>query len=572
MHAEQAYVFRHAILQRAAYELQPPSLRARLHGLALEILERLFDPPPPELCAELADHAGYASRAAAGQEQARLLDSELKYLRLAGEKALSGFRPADAIALWRRALDHSRADVRSRMEAALKLSRSLRSASDLRESLAASQRALELARELGDASRIANALHSTGTVQRDLGLRAESLALLREALATFERLGETRGMAVACGNLALTLSDGGESNETLACFRRAIELCRAAGDLDTEAVQHLNLGATLLELGDYVQAEQELWLADAQFEQLRNMPQRGVVYINLAVIARRRGQKEPALAHISRALELVRQSGYRRMEAQALNVLANCAREENRTEDARRLYLEVLQMHRDTGNIVVEGRALCSFANFLLETGELWRAVRTNEAALERLRQTRDALFITAALGQLSRANLLLGRHAQAEANLREGFSVQREAGMEFMRCQNLMLPLARLELGLGHALNGLPDRLECARRIETLAKDPALKGDMVLSRIKGVLDELEIELSLARTENRQPRFFRGHLPGHLPQATRQAALAAMQEQSPSEFKQWKDANPELFKSMHAGTEGTPTPDWKGEGPAGASS
>jgi tetratricopeptide (TPR) repeat protein len=230
MHAEQTYLFRHALLQRAAYELQPPSVRARLHGLALEILEHLFDPPPPEMAAELAVHAGHAARDAGGLEQQRLLERELVYLRAAGEHALLGFRPADAIKLWRAAIDHPQADARSRAEAALKLSRALRSASDMRESLAASQRGLELARELGDDSRVANSLQSLGTAQRDLGLREASLASLREALAIYERLGETRGMAIACGNLALTLSDGGESNETLAGFRRAIELCRNSGD------------------------------------------------------------------------------------------------------------------------------------------------------------------------------------------------------------------------------------------------------------------------------------------------------------------------------------------------------
>ena len=567
MNAEQAYLFRHSLLQRAAYELQPPSVRARLHGLALEILERLFDPPPPEMAAELAVHAGHAARDAGRLEQQRLLERELVYLRAAGEHALAGFRSADAIALWRAALDHPCADTRERMAAALKLSRALRIASDLRESLAASQRALEFARELNDDSRIANALQSTGTVQRDLGLREPSLASLREALAIFERLGEARGMAVACGNLALTLSDGGESNETLAFFRRAIELCRGVGELDTEAVQHLNLGATLLELGDYVQAEQELWLADAQFEKLGNVPQRGVAHINLGVIARRRGQNETALAHINRSLELLRQAGYRRMEAQALNVLANYAREQMRFDDARRLFLEVLQMHRDTGNFIVEGRALCSFANFLLDTGELWRAVRTNEAALGRLRATKDALFITAALGQLARANLLLGRLGEAEANLREGFAVEREAGLEFMRAQNLMLPLARLELELGHPIKGLPDRLESARRIEALAKDPALKGDAVLGRIKNVLDELENELALARAEKRPPRIFRGFLPSQLPEGPTLAALAAMQEHNPGEFKKWQEQNRPLYEALKARTKSHPTPDWKGEGP-----
>ncbi|GIK51865.1 MAG: tetratricopeptide repeat protein, partial [Planctomycetaceae bacterium] len=565
MNAEQAYIFRHALLQRAAYELQPPSLRARLHGLALEILEGLFDPPPQELAAELALHAGHAAREMSGEERQRLLERELVYLRAAGEHALYGFRPADAITLWRQALDHPRADTAARLEAALKLSRALRSASDMRESLTASLRALELARELGDASRIANALQSTGTVQRDLGLREASLASLREALAAFERLGEARGMATACGNLAITLSDGGESNETLACFGRAIELCRAAGDLDTEAVQHLNLGATLLELGDYVQAEQELWLADRQFEQLRNLPQRGVVHINLAVIARRRGQKEPALTHINRALELLRQSGYRRMEAQALNVLANQARDDRRFAEARRLYLEVLRIHRDTGNFVVEGRALCSFASFLLDTGELWRAVRTNESALERLRQTRDALFITATLGQLAHANLLLGRHDQAEANLREGFAVEREAGLEFMRCQNLMLPLVRLEIARGRAIEGLPERSECARRVNHIAQDPALKDDAMLGRIKSMLGDLDRELGLARAEHRPPRVFRGFIPGHLQPGTRLAAWAAFAEQQPHECSEVKRTNQPLFEAMKAGTEGLPVPDWKSE-------
>ena len=247
------------------------------------------------------------------------------------------------------------------------------------------------------------------------------------------------------------------------------------------------------------------------------------------------------------------------------NVLANYARDEKRHQEARRLYDEVLRIHRDTGNLAVEGRALCSFGSFLLETGELWSAVRTSEAALERLRQTRDALFITSTLGQLAHANLLLGRLDEAEANLHDGFAVERESGLEFMRCQNLMLPLARLELELGHAVKGLPDRGECARRIEALAKDPALKGDAVLGRIKGVLDDLKREVEAARAENRLPCIFRGFLPSQLSEATRQAALAAMQEQSPREFKRWQERNRMLYKAMKSGSEGHAAPDRKSE-------
>ena len=41
--AEDAYLFRHAIIRDAAYQLQLPSQRARLHGLAVECLEAWLD-------------------------------------------------------------------------------------------------------------------------------------------------------------------------------------------------------------------------------------------------------------------------------------------------------------------------------------------------------------------------------------------------------------------------------------------------------------------------------------------------------------------------------------------------
>lgn len=73
MNAESAYLFRHALLRDAAYQLQLPSDRARLHGLAFAILEDLaggirpvaLGPPPSQLephptdpfAEELAAHA-----------------------------------------------------------------------------------------------------------------------------------------------------------------------------------------------------------------------------------------------------------------------------------------------------------------------------------------------------------------------------------------------------------------------------------------------------------------------------------------------------------------------------------
>ena len=44
MDAETAYLFRHALLRDAAYQLQLPGERARLHALALASIEQTLAP------------------------------------------------------------------------------------------------------------------------------------------------------------------------------------------------------------------------------------------------------------------------------------------------------------------------------------------------------------------------------------------------------------------------------------------------------------------------------------------------------------------------------------------------
>lgn len=64
MDAETAYVFRHALLRDAAYQLQLPGVRARLHALAAAILDEIASKLAADLrgavCEELVSHASQA--------------------------------------------------------------------------------------------------------------------------------------------------------------------------------------------------------------------------------------------------------------------------------------------------------------------------------------------------------------------------------------------------------------------------------------------------------------------------------------------------------------------------------
>ena len=114
MHAEHIYLFRHALLRDAAYQLQLPGDRARLHALAFGVLEQIIGGPPQEqgrispalatrpplwahgaLALELAEHAQRAVELDAAFEPHRA-----RYLRRAAEHAEVQYLNAHAAQLW----------------------------------------------------------------------------------------------------------------------------------------------------------------------------------------------------------------------------------------------------------------------------------------------------------------------------------------------------------------------------------------------------------------------------------------------------------------------------------------
>ncbi len=101
MDAEQAYIFSHALLREAAYQLQLPATRAKLHAVALDILEggRAPDQIPDFQCSELAEHAR-----AAGEflTDARLSEREKTYVSRAAAFATRSWRHHEAMNAWLR--------------------------------------------------------------------------------------------------------------------------------------------------------------------------------------------------------------------------------------------------------------------------------------------------------------------------------------------------------------------------------------------------------------------------------------------------------------------------------------
>lgn len=168
MDAEIAYVFRHALVREAAYELQPPGDRAVLHALVIEIVEAALASDDPLLDAwalELADHARAAQafrRTANLALLKALADKEVGYLVRAQKYALAEYDNGVAVALGTRIADHAAASYDDRFSALVQAGEVLVNMGSPVQARERFERANALAREAGNGRDEARSMRAIG--------------------------------------------------------------------------------------------------------------------------------------------------------------------------------------------------------------------------------------------------------------------------------------------------------------------------------------------------------------------------------------------------------------------------
>ena len=315
--AETVYLFRLPILRDAAYQLQVPSDRARLHRLALEIMEEMFDGPPPEpqpdnwgdlkhephtidpVAADLAEHVR-GIRAWEDDRDGSLLARELLYTRRAAEYAEMQFDDNAAVGLWRRLAELLGAD---------------------------------------DPATAAEAIRRTGAVLAKSGRAPEAEPLFARARSTAAEAGDRRIEGMALGNFASVYQMTGRMEEARRTHEQALAILREVGDRRAE----------------------------------------GMALGNLANVYGETGRMEEAERNYKQALTIHRETGNRRTEGTTLGNLANVYQETGRVGEAQARFEQAVAISRETNNRRFEGLQLCNYALCLLaqkraDAGDAWEA------------------------------------------------------------------------------------------------------------------------------------------------------------------------------------------------------
>ncbi|MCA9727610.1 MAG: tetratricopeptide repeat protein, partial [Candidatus Eisenbacteria bacterium] len=172
------------------------------------------------------------------------------------------------------------------------------------QAFAAADRAVALARELGESSGLARALRDAGAAYWYAVRIDESESLFREALALSEDLGDQAAIAVCLGNVAAIKGARQQYGDALSLYERQLAINRHLQDRLGTAKSLFSLGRILERLGRPEEAIQPLLESLDVHRETRDLPGIALCLHNLGDACASLSRTGEARDHFLEALQL----------------------------------------------------------------------------------------------------------------------------------------------------------------------------------------------------------------------------------------------------------------------------
>lgn len=461
---EMRYLFRHALMRDAAYEMQLQTRLGHLHRLAAEAIEQIHASDLSAHFADLAYHWG----------QAGMEEQECYYVKAAGKRAVARHALDEAMQYFSRALKLIPEDDTSEIYSILLSREQVATMQGAREVQQSDLDRLEtLAKTMADATKQAEVAVRRAHFLEATGDFSTAVSVARDAIAFAQTCRDGAKEAAGYRLWGGALLRQGDYENSRGQLDRALSLARRADDQQEETTVLLNLGTVSSRLGDYRDAqswyEEALRLARKRSDQAGE----GSILNNLGSALYHAGDHESAQVYFRESLRICREIGYRLAECNALGNLATVSADRGDYAASRMDYGEALRVRREIGDKQGEsltlnnlGKIACDVGEYVVAQSYLERAlhlakhlgVRPIEGALyvnlsslfhligdntEALQHGNEALQIAEELGELrmmgyahiSRGHALadLGRLEDASGAYQKSASIRRQLGHEVL-------------------------------------------------------------------------------------------------------------------------------------------
>ncbi|MEM7113965.1 MAG: tetratricopeptide repeat protein [Chloroflexota bacterium] len=474
---ELRYLFRHALLRDAAYEMQLQRRRVELHQLALTALKTLYQVELTPYYADLAHHAHGAGDAAeaivwyrkAGSDAAKRYANEeattafSNGLALAAENdyaqkydllsereqvyATSGQREEQRqdLAALEKLLPHfpvNEETERRKIELRLRQAQYAENMGDYEAMRTIAQEAITLAETHQDNGLAAHGYHLLGAAIWPLKNYADTVVYFEKGLSLARAAGNDSLAARIINSMGIYASKHGDLAAAADYHRQARELFRQLDNQQEYSSATNNLGLTIMKQGDYPQARVYYEEAYAAYKRFGFRHRQASLMGNLGIIDTMYGRYELALTHFQKVLAEFLEIGQRWGAATAYAhmgrttlFLGDYAATLQHCRQGQQIFQEI--NHKPGEGIVVGLQGMRS-----LQLGDY-------AAAEVELQQARDLFASVSVQRNVIQGDIYLGWLARRQGNLAEAERLLTESLAALKQVgERTMMAQAQLHLG----------------------------------------------------------------------------------------------------------------------------
>ena len=251
---------------------------------------------------------------------------------------------------------------------------------------------------------------------------------LERAVDTAQKEQNTQVEADARSYLGEGMQRAGEYAAANAEFEKALGLYEQLGNRSRAASVRTFLGLIAFSTGDEKKAREYYEQAMAAYETLNDLAAVAILHRSLAFFSK--GDEERR--HITQGLEIARQIGARRTEAQLLHLWGDRDFGADDFRSAFERLNEARAIFEELGDRDDLARVLTSMGRLYRVHGHADQALPFYERALDLQKQSGDKQGVIQSLNAITVALNIVGRHAEALRNEQEALRLARETGSPF--------------------------------------------------------------------------------------------------------------------------------------------
>ncbi len=452
--SEIQYIFRHALIRDAVYDMQMERQLSGLHLLAGNIIEELYG-DDERMYSDLSYHF----------EKSLQMERMLKYTIKAADYALDNFRNREAMEMYEKYVEHQ-GDPRLKKLAQLKLAQVFNLVGNWNGSLPLYDEIIQFAEENDDRRMLAEASSRKGFLLHRMGNNEEALQCFQVAKLEYGKLDEIPGLAGVCNNIGTVHTDLNRPEEAISCFGKALELLEdRSGERDCAEIMmftYNNLGLVNQKM-NFLEKAAECYRMSMKIADRINA-KRNLAALNFGNIKYLQDRVDEAEIHYRKAMRQATEIGDRHLVRVMLNNLAAISTARGEYDKARELYEKALTLARslnDRKGLRLLNQNIGEVKSYM---GDYSGSEGYFRSAIQMAEELGDSGALGSAHGKTGAMLFMSGDLERAEEHLAEGIERTTEAG-DLKSAHEFIYLLARLCNRKGR----LDTMIELLRRMKSL-------------------------------------------------------------------------------------------------------